>query len=259
MRKSGLLLFLIGLNGSQAQDTLTFFNSAFFVSLAHDGVAMLRKPLHATPRQWITGSATVALVAASWLLDDEVNQLIQKKQHDDARYWFQYAANPWGNLYSYLFVSAWYLRGKLEPDRHSSHVALQATKALLINAAITQAVKHTIRRQRPWLGDTEDHFNPLESDQSHDSFYSGHASAAMAVATVFAHEYRQYPGVALAAYGLAGMAATARIYLNKHWLSDVAAGCLMGFYIGKTVCRPSAKQSHISFLPGNVSRLVIQF
>jgi membrane-associated phospholipid phosphatase len=256
---AGVMLLLTWLNGLHAQDTLTFFNSAFFASLARDGVAMVQKPFHATPRKWLTGSATVALVAASLLLDNEVNRLIQKNQHDDARYWFQYGANPWGNLYSYLFVSAWYLRGRLEPDRHSCHVALQATKALLINAAITKAVKYTIRRQRPLSAHADDDIHPWEREQSLDSFYSGHASAAMAVATVFAHEYRHYSAVALAAYGLAGMAATARIYLNKHWLSDVATGCLMGFYIGKTVCRPSAKQSRISFFPGKESRLIIQF
>jgi len=68
----------------------------------------------------------------------------------------------------------------------------------------------------------------LSSSNSYDSFPSGHAIVAWAVATPFALEYNA-PWL----YGVAGLTTLARAGSNKHWVSDTVAGSLLGYGIGR--------------------------
>jgi membrane-associated phospholipid phosphatase len=245
------LLFSVQLN---AQDTLTGFNKRYFKSLAADACDVVRSPFHAKEKDLIAGAGVVSLITGSFLLDDEINKLAKRNRNDDAEFWFNYMANPIGNFYSYTFVAGWYFKGIMKQDNRSKNVALNATKAVLINTVISQAVKHTMKRERPFQvydADADDSFNPFEDDKTNDSFYSGHTSTAFAIATVFAQEYKEYKWVPWLAYGLAGSAATARIYLNKHWLSDVAAGAATGYYIGRIVSKGKSSTYQMGLAPGN--------
>ncbi len=246
-----LSVFTFNLN---AQDTLTGFNKLFFKSLAYDARDVVLTPFHADRKQLIIGSGVVSLIAGSFLLDDEINTLAKRNRNDDAEFWFNYMANPIGNLYGYMFVSGWYFKGIMENDKRSKHVALNAVKAIVINTLISQTVKHSLKRDRPFQfngPDADDSFNPFEDDKTTDSFYSGHTSTAFAIATVFAEEYKEHKWVPYFAYGLATSAATARIYLNKHWLSDVTTGAAIGYYIGKVVSNGKKRNYQFGLAPGN--------
>jgi membrane-associated phospholipid phosphatase len=66
------------------------------------------------------------------------------------------------------------------------------------------------------------------------SFPSGHATQAFAVASVIAESYDPM-WVKLGSYGVASMVGYARMERNAHWASDVLAGALIGTFVGKTV------------------------
>jgi len=69
-------------------------------------------------------------------------------------------------------------------------------------------------------------------DGSNDySFPSGHTAGAFAAATVIAREHGRTAGAI--AYGAAAAAGYARIANNKHYLSDVVAGAIIGRLIGR--------------------------
>lgn len=246
-----LTVFTLNLN---AQDTLTCFNKIFFKSLVKDAHDVVRTPFHSEKKQLLIGVGVVSLVAGSFLLDDEINSLANRNRDDDAEFWFNYMANPIGNLYGFMFVSGWYFKGIMENDKRSKNVALNAVKALAINTIISQAAKQILKRDRPFQfngPDADDSFNPFEDDKTTDSFYSGHTSTAFAIATVFAEEYKEHKWVPFLAYGLATSAATARIYLNKHWLSDVTTGAAIGYYIGKVVSNGKKRNFQMGLAPGN--------
>lgn len=252
-RRFASLLFLLASN-LYAQDTLTGFNSLFFKSLINDAHDVVRTPLHADKKQLLIGAGVVSLVSASFLMDDEINSLVKRNRDDEAEFWFNYMANPIGNLYSFTFVAGWYFKGLMENDIRSKNVALNATKAVLINTMLSQIVKQSLKRQRPFQmydADADDSFNPFEDDKTNDSFYSGHTSTAFAIATVFAHEYKEHSWVPYLAYGLATSAGTARVYLNKHWISDVATGAALGYYIGKVVANGKNRNFQLGLNPGN--------
>jgi membrane-associated phospholipid phosphatase len=66
------------------------------------------------------------------------------------------------------------------------------------------------------------------------SFPSGHSVTAFALACVLS---RAYPRWTFLFYGLAGLVALSRIYLAKHFPSDVVAGAAIGLLAGWIVCR----------------------
>jgi membrane-associated phospholipid phosphatase len=71
--------------------------------------------------------------------------------------------------------------------------------------------------------------NPFHSG----GFYSDHAMAAMAVATVLSHRYRRHRWVPFVAYGLAATISFSRITTSNHFPADAFLGGAMGFVIAR--------------------------
>jgi membrane-associated phospholipid phosphatase len=117
-------------------------------------------------------------------------------------------------------------------------------EAAALNMAVTQGTKYLFRRERPWA-----HFDdpPLEgqhkgSRESVVSFVSGHSSLAfaLAVSTGSLASLRADPGREWVwATGLTCAAATAylRVAADKHYLTDVLAGAVIGTAVGWAVPR----------------------
>ncbi len=87
--------------------------------------------------------------------------------------------------------------------------------ALAGSSTITAALKYAFNRSRP----------TPPTIRKNSSFPSGHATAAFAGASVLA---RSYPRLAVPAYVLAGGVAYSRLYLRRHYGSDVIAGAVIG-------------------------------
>ncbi|MBI4727073.1 phosphatase PAP2 family protein [candidate division TA06 bacterium] len=106
-----------------------------------------------------------------------------------------------------------------EKARQSAKLVLFADGA---SAMVTYGLKNVVNRPRP-EGPTE---------RSNSSFPSGHSIGAFALATVFAH---QYPKIAIPCYTVASGIALSRVYLGRHYPSDVLAGAAIGFATAKLV------------------------
>ena len=108
-----------------------------------------------------------------------------------------------------------------EKARQSAKLALFADGA---SALLTYGLKNAVNRPRP-EGPTE---------RSNSSFPSGHSTGAFALATVFSH---QYPKLAIPCYTAATGIALSRVYLGRHYPSDVLAGAAIGFATAKLTLR----------------------
>ena len=100
-----------------------------------------------------------------------------------------------------------------------SHLGFDLMRALIVSQALTQAIKITVRRDRP-TGEC-------------CAFPSGHASASFATAAVLERHlgYRSaWPTMLLAAY-----VGASRLHDNRHFLSDVIFGSALGMATGWTV------------------------
>ncbi len=96
------------------------------------------------------------------------------------------------------------------------------TFAYGISALTTLSLKMVFNRSRP-----EDDYPRWNS-----SFPSLHTTTFFSLATVFSKEY---PCMRIPFYGLASIVGLSRVYLGKHYPSDVLAGAILGYLIGRLV------------------------
>lgn len=109
-------------------------------------------------------------------------------------------------------------RGSGHP--HLAIAGADVVRAQIVSQLWTQAIKHTVRRERP-------------DGTENVSFPSGHSASGFSTATVLLRHYGWKAGAP--AYALAGVGAAARIRSNKHYLSDVVFGAAMGIAGARTV------------------------
>jgi membrane-associated phospholipid phosphatase len=112
---------------------------------------------------------------------------------------------------------------------HWRETGFLAGEAGINSLVAVEALKYTLRRERPYQGDGS---GPFFSGGS--SFPSEHAAAAWAVAGVIAHEYPG-PIPKILAYGLASFVSYSRIRGRQHFPSDVFIGSMMGQMIAQDI------------------------
>ena len=108
-------------------------------------------------------------------------------------------------------------------NSHWRETGFLAGEATVHSLVMTEALKYSLRRERPYQGDGSGAF--FQSGGT--SFPSEHSAAAWSVASILAHEY---PGwlTKLLAYGGASLVSYSRIRAEKHFPSDVVVGALLG-------------------------------
>jgi len=135
-----------------------------------------------------------------------------------------------GSAYSVAAVAGgFYAIGVFTDNTKARETGFLAGEALLDSTIVVQALKFAAGRQRPNSPDAGEYFDRGAS------FPSGHSIAAWSLASVVAHEYGHHRYVPFLAYGLAAVVGGARFTSRAHYLSDVAAGSAMGWFIGRYV------------------------
>jgi hypothetical protein len=125
-----------------------------------------------------------------------------------------------------------YVVGRAFRKERVKHLGTDLLSSQIVAQAITQAIKITVRRDRP------DHSN-------RHSFPSGHASSTFASATVL----QRHLGwkAALPTYTIATYVAISRMHENRHHVSDVVFGAALGVAAGRTT--PRHGRAHWALIP----------
>jgi len=143
-----------------------------------------------------------------------------------------------------------YLLGRVSGNSRLREAGILGLEALGHSQVAVFAMKQITNRERPINNEGERSFW-----RGGNSFPSGHAASAFALATVFAYEYRDNIAVPITAYSLAGLVSVSRLGARRHWVSDIAVGGAIGFLVG----RFTYQRNHDPSLPGSrVQRLVPQ-
>ncbi len=102
--------------------------------------------------------------------------------------------------------------------------------AVALSNIAVNLLKLAAGRARPKLIDTHGpaHVAPFSGASGFDSFPSGHAATAFALATALS---LMLPQTRAIAFGLAALIAAARLVLDKHYFTDVAAGAAIGVIV----------------------------
>jgi membrane-associated phospholipid phosphatase len=115
-------------------------------------------------------------------------------------------------------------------NEHWRETGFLAGESALSSLLTIEAMKYSLRRQRPFQGVGNGPF--FQSGGT--SFPSEHAAMAWSIASVVAHEYPG-PVTKIAAYGLATLVSFSRVKANQHFPSDVLIGSLAGYMISQNI------------------------
>jgi len=183
------------------------------------------------------GGITVALSAT----DRNVATFFQENQKVTLSRVSAYGLEPLANYYSFFTMGALMVHGLANDNSKSSATAMMALQSYLVSGLLVKVPKYLFGRIRPnawWEPGPDEWYGPGNGK----SFPSGHATSAFAVASVVAYQYRDKPWIPITSYGLATLAGVSRLYDNKHWVSDVFAGAVLGTVTGYFVCRQHERQ-----------------
>jgi len=198
-----------------------------------DTVSILGAPLHWTAHDWLVfGGIAAGVTAVGFAFDVPMRDKTQAHQTATLDELTK-VVEPFGEGYSFAVIGAYGIAGYVFHDAAAKDIFFDSAMAsLLASGVITPTLKFVIGRDRPSESVSSTSFHPFSG--SDNSFPSGHATQAFAVASVIsAHSDQVW--VSVTAYTIAGLVGFARIYHNAHWTSDVTAGALIGTFVGRGV------------------------
>ncbi len=124
-----------------------------------------------------------------------------------------------------------YLGGLAGQEKAWQTAGYQSGKAVLTSGLVTVIIKEMVGRSRPYTNEGAFSFKPLAMKEANRSFFSGHTSTTFAFSTALAYQSKSVPWRVFW-WSASSLVGAARIYNDKHWLSDVVAGALVGFGFG---------------------------
>jgi membrane-associated phospholipid phosphatase len=198
--------------------------------------ALHSEPVDSSPKatsiHWWQGAAVLGGLSTLLLVDGSVREDAQEHR-TSAGDRFAESVRHFGQPEVYGTVTAGILTAGLVT--HNPRLIRTGTRiagALAVAGGVTNGLKMVAGRGRPdnpFLDEDPDDFGLFSG---HASWPSGHTSMAFAFATALGDELHQ----PVARYGLLAVATAvgwSRINDNRHWLSDVATGAIIGYTSAK--------------------------
>lgn len=193
----------------------------FFSTLGHNLGGDVKHMVRLNTLYWLAGGGGLALAVHQE--DDEINDHFKGSDFADS---FFKPGKYIGSTEVVLGGAlATYLVGRAGHKPRAQHIGMDLIESSLLSEAITQAIKYSVRRERP--------IAPDGSQASGYAFPSGHASITFAAATVLEQHLGWKAGVP--AYLVATYVAMSRLHDDKHFASDVIFGATNGIIIGRSV------------------------
>lgn len=201
-------------------------------SFLSTGKDILVSPLGYGTSEWINFSGVILVTSGSLLIDKEVKDMVLRNKktgfdinRKDELYYF-YGAG--------ILSAGIYGSGLLFEENEIRQLGLDLAEAFFYASAINLAVKFIAGRSRPYITDDVAEFDPFKKAPINSALGSAHAVLGFSLASVMAGQYDNFYWKA-GWYTAAVIFASARIYHNMHWLSDVILGSSIGYYVGSYV------------------------
>lgn len=208
---------------------LLWFAPAWGRDWVGDAEGFLASPAQWDGGDWTRAGGVLLLTSLAFQADDAVRDQFLASQSPSGDTLAQ-IGNGWGDLSSLSGVTllSLYGTGVATDNRRLVGLSANGLEAIVLSGLATGIGKLAFGRQRP-----ADATTPDQWFQGGQSFPSGHTTAAFALSTVLA-ESSESPGLGRRVffYSLAGLTALARMYDNRHWLSDTVMGAAVGIYSG---------------------------
>ena len=197
-------------------------------------------PAHVVPAdtgfhaiQWYEAAAAAGGTALVLLVDQPVQRFVQRHRSrttDDLSDGFRQAGDP---RIALALAGGLTLAGVVADDDQVRDAGLRAGASLVAGGVAAEVLKFGLGRGRPATFTSATNFRPFTSEQdtlgveARGSFPSGHAVVAFALATSLADDIHRTPA-SVALYTAAAGTALSRLNDDRHWLSDVVGGAVLG-------------------------------
>lgn len=182
--------------------------------------------LHPSEGRWWIGPAAVGAAVGVFLLDGSVQRLVQRNK-DEVWDGVAPAVRRFGEAPVYAGVPVVLLAGGLLlGDDALAGMGSHALETGAVAGVSVTLLKYVLARSRPSTGCAGGP-SGREGDCGGAAFPSGHTAMAFALAGSLARDIRR-PWATAILYTAAGATAWSRLYDDRHWLSDVAVGALLG-------------------------------
>ena len=169
------------------------------------------------------------ILLITFLLDQKIRDFAQENIYQGSNILSNFLYDVGTQEVALWTFGSFYAWSKLSGNQYLEDTIFLSFQSLLLTQVLTEALKNSVNRIRP----TNSPDNPFVRG-SGNSFISGHASGTWSVATIAAG---RYPEIKEVSYGLAAAVALARIYEDAHWASDIFAGSVAGYGIGRLTLR----------------------
>ena len=226
--KKPLILFILFFISNQclfAQKSNSEYIKNFFIL----GGDIATAPAHFDKHDFVNLGITSAIVAGAFLADNSVREFAGRNHsgfNDGLLSIDKYALG-----FSVVSIGGIGGYGLIANDYKAKELGLKLAEAVCYSELIGEIIKITAGRSRPYTGKGHTDFNPFNLSDDKNSFPSNHTIFAFAFARVMAGESNNIFWKA-GWYTLAAVMAGARSYHDMHWLSDLALGACIGYFVG---------------------------
>lgn len=238
-------MFLIGLFSGIASASLWdepgsalqpgyHFGGKYLLNFVPDFKDIVVSPFRWKARDAFLFGGTVALMGLLYAYDGNIGRWVLDHRpltSNGTTRFLSHLAEPPAVL---GLITTMYATGEVFGKPGLRRTALLSLEAYVLHSGTSSFIKFITGRLRYEAGEGPHSFRPFSIVFSKTSFPSGHSGSIFSVAAVIAGEADSWPVGALA-YGVAGVAAISRLHDMDHWASDILAGSVLGFFIGKMV------------------------
>ena len=206
------------------------------------------RPSHWEGGRWLElAGMTGGVLLTSELLDEPWKDTINKNNRRLAFPRTGFVGNGWGDMsLSGPFMLGVYSYGRWTEDSRYTRAAFNMVQSVAYSGVAVTLLKIAFGRIRP-----DKALEETSWFMGGNSFPSGHTSVAFAVSRSYLNSL-DHPSLVTQGlfYGLATSTAFARTYDNRHWVSDVVAGALLGIFTADFVSdRNRKRQAGIGYFP----------
>jgi len=179
--------------------------------------------------RWYHGAVAAGGISMLMLVDHPVQRYAMHNDGPGAN-GVARAVRHFGQPEVYATLTAGLVATGLITGNHGiTHSGTRLALSLALAGAATEAGKFALGRPRPNQSLDADGYSPFSGQVS---FPSGHTAMSFALATSLADDIHR-PWATVGLYGMATAVGWSRINDNAHWLSDVAAGAIVGITSAK--------------------------
>jgi len=216
------------------------FGKEYLHHLFSDSVRVYSSPMKWDREDYLRFSVVTGTGLFLFVLDKSLYESVQRKKTQASDEVFSYVTDLGHGAFLAGVSTLLYTAGEISKNDDLRKIGLYSLQSWLTAGLLVTGTKIFVGRTRPYGEQGAHFFRPFDFSSKNHSFPSGHAASAFAVAAVIS----EYSGmfVDIFCYSLAAGVAFSRVHLEKHWMSDVFVGSVLGYFIGKKVCDLNAQR-----------------